>query len=146
MPKRPRRSDPFVAFNFEVQVDGKSIGAFSECSGLMIEHEVKDFMEGGQNGFVWKLPTRVKQSNITLKRGIVDAELWNWYFEVVQGKVTLKSGAVIIRDPAGNQDVATWEFKNAFPVKWQGPDLNATQSQVAIETLEFCHHGLSRQK
>lgn len=144
MPSTGQRNDPFFAFRFAVQVDRKSIGGFSECSGLSIEHEVKEYMEGGQNGFVWKLPTRAKLSNITLKRGIVDTDLWDWYWEVVQGNVTLKTGAIIIRDPSGQKDVASWEFADAYPLKWQGPDLNATQNQVAIETLEFCHHGLKR--
>lgn len=144
MPRTGQRNDPFLAFRFAVEVNGESVGAFSECSGLSIEQEVKEYMEGGQNTYVWKLPTRAKYSNITLKRGIVDTKLWDWYREVLEGNITLRSGAIIIRNPSGDEDVATWEFTKAFPVKWQGPDLNSTQNQVAIETLEFCHHGLKR--
>jgi phage tail-like protein len=53
---------------------------------------------------------------------------------------------VTIRDPAGVDVLAEWQFREAFPTKWQGPDLNATQNSVAVETLELCHQGLERQR
>ena len=145
MPKTGARDDPFVAFRFEISLDDISAGGFSECSGLHFETEVMEYAEGGVNSHVWKLPTRTKQANVTLKRGIVDRELWDWYFKVMQGEVRLRSGSIYVRDPAG-QDVMEWQFKQAYPCKWLGPDLNAMQSSVAIESLEICHQGLERLK
>ncbi len=142
MAETGKRKDPFPAFRFEITIDDEPAGGFSECSGLQLETEVHDYQEGGVNDFVHKFPTRVKQSNLVLKRGIVDRRLWDWYYALVEGTVDLRGGSIMVRDPAGDKVLVKWEFAGAFPCKWQGPDLNATQNNVAVETLELCHQGL----
>jgi phage tail-like protein len=138
------RNDPLIAFCFDITVDRNAIGGFSECSGIQWETETQDHMEGGRNDYVLKFPTRNKQSNLTLKRGIVDRALWNWYWEVMQGRVRLRTVGLRMRDPSRVTVVAEWEFQQAFPCKWIGPQLNATQNSVAIETLELCYRGVIR--
>jgi phage tail-like protein len=138
------RRDPYLAFRFEVRLDGLAVAGFSECSGLQLEIEVQDYPEGGMNTFVRKFPGRVKQTNITLKRGIVDREMWDWYYDLTQGRLTMRNGSVRIRDPANEQIQVEWHFRDAFPCKWVGPDLNASQNNVAIESVEICHQGLER--
>lgn len=142
MAETASRVDPFFAFRFEVQLDDLAVGGFSECSGLSLETEVHDYAEGGLNTHLRKFATRTKQTNLVLKRGIVDRLLWEWYFALVQGTVDRRNGSVVVRDLAGSEDVLTWQFRRAFPVKWQGPELNAGQSAVAVETVELCHEGL----
>ncbi len=142
MAETGNRVDPFVAFRFAVQIDALAVGGFSECSGLALETEVQDYAEGGLNTHLRKLASRTKQTNLTFKRGIVDRLVWEWYFRVVQGTVDRRNGSIVVRDPAGGEDVLTWHFQRAFPVKWQGPELNASQSSVAVETVELCHEGL----
>lgn len=138
------RVDPFVAFRFEVHLDDLPVAGFSECTGLQLETEVQDHLEGGQNTFVWKFPTRTKQSNLVLKRGIVDRAMWDWYWDLTRGIVLKKTGAVVVRDPSGSDVVMEWQFREAFPSKWTGPELNASQNNVAVETLELVHQGLER--
>jgi phage tail-like protein len=146
MPETGSRNDPFVAFRFEIILDDLTVGGFSECSGLQLETEVQDYPEGGLNTFIRKFPTRTKQSNLTLKRGIVDRKLWDWYFDLTQGKVKFRNGTIGVRDPSGKDVVMEWQFRQAFPCKWQGPEFNAAQSNVAVETLELCHQGLERRR
>lgn len=138
------REDPFLAFRFEVKFGSQSVGGFSECSGIQLETEVHDYQEGGLNSHVRKFPTRTKQSNLTLKRGIVGRELWDWYYRLTQGDIEFRTVSVTVHDPSGREPVAEWEFREAFPCKWQGPDLNATQNNVAVETFEICYHILER--
>lgn len=138
------RKDPFLAFRFKVSLDDQPMGGFSECSGIQLETETHDYNEGGLNTHVLKFPTRTKQSNIVLKRGIVGLELWDWYYKLTQGEVKFRTGTITLFDPSGRDKVAQWEFMDAFPSKWTGPDLNATQNSVAVETLELCHRGLKR--
>lgn len=140
------RQDPFLAFRFEIKLDNLPVAGFSECTGLQFETEVQDYPEGGLNSYVRKFPGRIKQSNITLKRGIIDRIVWDWYYDLTQGKVTYRNGSIFVRDPSGGQVVMEWNFKRAFPAKWIGPDLNATQNNVAVETLELCHQGLERRQ
>jgi phage tail-like protein len=144
MPETGARNDPYFAFRFEVQFDDISVGGFSECSGLQLETEVFDYSEGGLNTHVRKFVTRTKQTNLTLKHGIVDRVLWDWYYDITRGDIRFRNGSVVVRDPSGDQVVMEWQFREAFPSKWMGPELNATQNSVAIETLEICHQGLER--
>ncbi len=136
------RNDPFFAFRFELRLDDLEAGGFSEVGGLELETEVQDYAEGGLNTHVLQFPTRTRQTKLVLKRGIVDRALWRWYWDLVQGRVTRKSGSVRVKDPAGGDDVLEFHFRDAFPSKWTGPELNASQSAVAVETLELTHEGL----
>jgi phage tail-like protein len=146
MAETAARNDPFLAFRFEIKLDNLRVGGFSECSGLQLETEVFDYPEGGLNTHLRKFPTRTKQTNLTLKRGIVGRELWDWYYALTQGQVQVRSGSIMVQDPSGKQKVIEWHFRDAFPCKWVGPDLNATQNNVAVETLELCHQGLERRQ
>jgi phage tail-like protein len=140
------RKDPFLAFRFEVVLDNLSVAGFSDCSGLQLETEVKDYPEGGFNTFVRKFPGRTKQTNIQLKRGIVDRVMWDWYYDLTQGRLKLRGGSVRIYNPSGTEIEVEWKFQDSFPCKWVGPDLNASQNTVAVDTLEICHQGLQRIK
>lgn len=144
MPEPGKRNDPFVSFRFEIRISGLAAGGFSECGGLQIETETQDYLEGGENAFVRKFPTRTKQTNLVLKRGIVDRTMWDWYFHITQGDIQRRPVSVIVKDASGSNDVMIWEFSDAFPTKWTGPDLNATQNSIAIETIELCHQGMTR--
>ena len=146
MAETAKRNDPFLSFRFHVTLDDLAVAGFSECAGLQMETEVKDYAEGGLNTHLLKFIGRSKQSNLTLKRGIVDRALWDWYFDISQGKVDFRSGTIVIFDPSGNEPVMEWQFTRAFPLKWQGSDLNAAQNSIAVETLELCHQGLSRRR
>jgi phage tail-like protein len=140
------RNDPFVAFRFDVRFDADSFGGFSECSGLNLETQIQEYLEGGQNGFAHRFPTRTVQSNLVLKRGIVDRRVWDWYFRLTQGQVETRNVTVLVHDPSGSEVVMEFLLRGAFPCKWSGPELNAAQSGVAVETLELCHQGLERRQ
>jgi phage tail-like protein len=43
-----------------------------------------------------------------------------------------------------NVPVAKWEFTNAWPSKYKGPDLNAMANEVAVETLEIVFESMQR--
>jgi len=152
------RVDPYRAFNFLITLvdstgaPGSSLspqnsqpaGGFSECSGLEMSLDVEEYKEGGNNGLILRFPTRVKWTNLRLKRGMATADdLWLWHFGFVQGKVVRRDGVVTLQDEQRNP-VKMWSFKRGLPVKWTGPSLNASQNQVAIEELEIAHEGLTK--
>jgi phage tail-like protein len=140
------RRDPFLAFRFEVRLDDLALGGFSSCTGLQLDTEFMDYPEGGLNSYLRKFATRTKQTNISLKRGIVDRTLWDWYYDLTQGLVRMRSGSIAVRDAVGSEVVMEWQFRRAYPARWQGPDLNASQGSVAVETLELVHQGLERRR
>ncbi len=141
MPEVGKRSDPYGAFNFLVEIDGIIEGGFTEVSGLSIQTEYDSVKEGGNNNFEHKLPKGTKYTDITLKRGITDWELYDWYRDVINGKIERKSGSIYLIDSSGDR-VMEWYFLEAFPVKWDGPAFNAGSNAIATETLVLAHHGL----
>ncbi len=144
MAQRP--NDPVPAFRFEIDLDELPVAGFSEVGGLSVELEPQDYAEGGMNSHTHKFPGRTKQANLTFKRGIVDRKMWDWFYDLTLGKVKFRNGSIRLRDPSGGQVVMEWYIYKAFPTKWSGPELNATQNSVAVETLELAHQGLERRQ
>jgi phage tail-like protein len=137
-----QRHDPYKAFNFRVEIEGIARAAFSEVGGLDSETAVIEYRIGGEPRTVRKLPGLTKYSNIVLRRGITeDRELWNWRQAVVQGNVDRRNGSIILLDDDGTE-VVRWNFLHGWIAKWEGPALNATANEVAIETIEIAHEGL----
>ncbi|GAA3074440.1 hypothetical protein GCM10020000_69290 [Streptomyces olivoverticillatus] len=62
------RQDPGSTLWFTLSIDGESLGYFNGCDGLSSQVETEQRQEGGNNGFVWHLPTRVTFSTIRLTR------------------------------------------------------------------------------
>ena len=144
------RKDPFLAFCFRVTIDGVvdgKVGFFRSCGGLGFETEVIEHREGGENNTTHKLVGGTKWKNITLKRGFASKELiaWReaWLTPVGPGANQRKSGTIEQLSADGKSVVAKWTFRNGWPVKWELSELDATKSEVSIETLEIAHEGLS---
>jgi len=151
------RIDPLGVFNFYLTLLDTSnvfgtlitaalsykVAGFSECSGLEATFEVFEYKEGGLNNYVHKFPTRASFSNITLKHGVIYLydDLSSWHNDFVLGKGKRKDGLIALLDEA-RQPAKIWRFKAGIPMKWTGPALNASQSSVAIESLEISHEGL----
>ena len=135
--------DPAVSVCFSVTIDkGKSLGIFNSCEGLGIEIVMEQREEGGNNGMVWQLPTRMKFSNVKLSRPISadSAKLTNWFATMINGvkPSTMEISAITLE----NQVLAKWELFGVIPVRWTGPSLNIDTPKVATETLEIAHHGI----
>ena len=144
MAQTGQRVDPYGNFNFLVEIDGITRAAFHEVSGFDSTIDVIEHREGGENTTVRKLPGMTKHSNIVLKWGLADdTDLYNWHRDAVNGKVQRRNGSIVLLDRQG-QERMRWNFVNAWPSKWDGPDFNAEGNDIAIETLELAHEGVSR--
>jgi phage tail-like protein len=137
------RNDPYGQFNFNIEIDGKTLGGFSEVSGLSQDSPPIEYREGNEkHGTTRKLPGLIKYNNIVLKRGWTkDKVLWEWRKQVIDGKTDRRHGSIVLLDEA-RQPALRWNFREGWPNKWEGPALNGKTSEVAIETLEICHEGL----
>ena len=144
MAQTGQRVDPYGNFNFLVEIDGITRAAFHEVSGFDSTIDVVEHREGGENTTVRKLPGMTKHSNIVLKWGLADdTDLYNWHRDAVNGKVQRRNGSIVLLDRQG-QERMRWNFVNAWPSKWDGPDCNAEGNDIAIETLELAHEGVTR--
>ena len=85
-----------------------------------------------------------KYGNVTLKWGLTSSTvLYDWLMEGVNGPVSRKTVTITAIDESA-ADCASWQIINAWPCKYTVPDFNATSSEVAIETLELAHEGMTR--
>jgi phage tail-like protein len=156
------RVDPLLAYNFRINLlDSTSSGAaavtsialtplvvnplagFSECTGLEMTLETEDYEEGGNNGTVLKFPKRAKWGEITLKKGITNkTDLFDWFYGFTQGVTKRKDGVIILMNEK-QEPHTVWKFRRGLPIKYVAPQLNALQSNVAIETLTIAHEGIT---
>ncbi len=139
-----RRRDPYLACNFLVEIEGLIVGGFSEVGGLEVEVDLEEYQEGGQNGYVHQFASRARYPHLNLKHGMTDADaFWWWQQEVVDGKFERRNGTIYLLDRQRLPKV-WWNFKKGYPVKWSGPELRADSGDVAVESVELVHQGLSR--
>ncbi len=134
--------EAYPVCRFYVMFDEKVQGVFTEVSGLQVEMDVLEYQEGGNNGFVHRLPGFTKVSNITLKRGMTKSnDFFKWCASIASGKFTRRNVSVVMYDTSG-AELMHWDFHNAYPVKWIGPQFKASDAAAAIETLELAHEGI----
>jgi phage tail-like protein len=128
-------------------------GGFQECTGLDIEQDVQEYVEGGRNNGVIKRVGRGKYSQIVLKRGMffddggsLNTDLWDWMQDILDGVVPVRrfDGRIDVYKWQANDDdiVASWTFERGLPAKISGPQLNAKTGEIAIEELHIAHEGL----
>jgi phage tail-like protein len=142
MPATGARTDPYLAFNFLVEIDGVTVAGFAECSGLTSETDAVDYRTGDTDTVLTKLPGLRKFPMIVLKRGFSDNhDLWDWRRTVVEGRTERHSGAITLLNEA-REAAQRFLFREGWPSKLEWPTFNAKTNEVAIETLEICHEGL----
>lgn len=137
--------EAYASVRFMVVVDQINYAAFTECRLPSLDVEMSDIREGGQNTYTHRLPTRVNTGTVTLRHGIMRGDaLIKWYFQVLTGDIASATRQVTVEmyDPMGTV-VMSWNFRNAYPIKWSGPTLKSGESQILIQELEFVHHGFS---
>ncbi|GAA0587837.1 phage tail protein [Streptomyces crystallinus] len=137
------RQDPGSTIWFSLAIDGESLGYFNGCEGLSSQVEIEHRQEGGNNGFVWALPTRVTFSTIRLTRPLTPdtTKVAKWISSVQTGIKRPTAQIAALR--ADGSQVARWGLIDVLPVSWRGPTLDPASPGVATEVLEIAHHGFT---
>lgn len=132
-----------LGLRFTVEIDdGRSLGSWTKCEGLSVEWDIHEYKEGGVNDFVHRLPGRAKYQNLKLTRPVTSQgtkDLIEWLKEVSPTQ-EWPDAKISVCDAAG-EVVASWKLGAVRPVKWQGPTLDVSQNQFAVEVLELAHNG-----
>lgn len=143
MPRRPE--DPLGGFNFMLESGGLLRAGFSEITGLNSETDVMDYRNGNDDPTNRRLAGLKKFENVTLKSGVAaspDQDFLEWRKSVEDGDIVRTDVSIILLDEQ-RQEQVRYNLRNAWPSKWVGPELKAGASEMAIETLEICHEGVS---
>lgn len=141
------RKDPLPVFCFKVELNiaGGNTGEafFKSVNGLKYETEVVPVREGGVNDTTFQLVGATKWSNIILKQGFTGSSgLLKWREQWLAGTMNRISSGKIIQMDTALKKVATWTFVRGWPTKWELSELDASKSELSIETLEIAHEGL----
>ncbi|MFN3202997.1 MAG: phage tail protein [Bradymonadia bacterium] len=138
-----RKHDHIGNFNFKVEIDGVTVGAFRNVEGLDAETEVVEYQDGDDLR-LRKRPGRTKYSDITLKRGYISTmELWDWRKRVMDGVVQRKSGSIVLCNDKGDE-VMRYNFYDGWPSKWKGFTLDGKGTDAVVEEISISHEYLER--
>ncbi len=137
---------PLPKFHFRVEWGGADIG-FTEISGLEVSTDVIEYRDGANKSYSKsKQPGLIKYNNITLKRGTFKGnnEFYLWWNSNALNTAQRRDIIISLLNER-HEPVVVWKLMNAFAIKVQSTDLKADGNEVAIETLEIAHEGLSIQ-
>jgi phage tail-like protein len=135
---------PRPRFRFEVKW-GSAVMSFEEVSGLDVETQPIEYRRGDSPAFsVAKMPGLKKTGNVTLKKGVFESgnKFWDWFNQIKMNTVNRMPATISLLDEQGRPTMV-WTLKSAWPAKVTGPELKAEGNEVAIETLEIAHDGLT---
>ena len=146
-----QRKDPLPVFCFLVKIgDLQGEAFFKSVSGIKFEMETIPVREGGNNATTYQLIGGAKWSNLVLKQGYTAASaasgLLKWRNEWMSERGGRRmDGSITILNTA-LEPQTKWTWTRGFPVKWEISELDASKSELAIETIEIAHEGLKVEK
>lgn len=136
---------PIPVFHYKVSWNNQDIG-FSDVAGLTQETQAIEYRDGLMAGTTppLKRPGLKKVNNITLKRGIIEKnnDLFNWFNNNGAPNVERRDITISLLNDEGDP-VMVWTILQAWPSKVEGPGLKATGNEIAIESIELVHEGIS---
>ncbi|MFW5834194.1 MAG: phage tail protein [Pseudomonadota bacterium] len=135
---------PIPKFHFQVKWDSE-VMSFQEVSGLDVEAQPIEYRAGDAPTFgTVKMPGLIKSSNVTMKKGVFksDNKFWDWFNQIKMNTIKRIPITISLLDESGSPTMV-WTLANAFPTKITGTDLKADGNEVAIETIEIAHEGIT---
>lgn len=135
---------PLPKFRFEVKWDS-AVLSFQEVSGLDVEAQPIEYRHGDSPAFsAIKMPGLHKFGNVTLKRGVFrsDGQFQDWFNQIKMNTIKRVPVTISLLDEEGKPTMV-WTLTNAWPTKITGTDLKAEGNEVAVETIEIAHEGLT---
>jgi phage tail-like protein len=135
---------PLPKFYFQVKWDS-AVLSFEEVSGLDVEAQPIEYRHGDSPVFsAIKMPGLKKFGNVTMKKGVFksDNKFWDWFNQIKMNTVKRVPVTISLLDEEGKPTMV-WTLNNAWPTKITGTDLKAEGNEVAVETIEVVHEGLT---
>lgn len=136
---------PLPKFYFMVDWGSTTNIPFQEVSGLEIQAEALEYRHGNSPVFSKiNMPGMVKNNNITMKKGVFanDNTFWDWYAKIKMNTIERQNVVVKLLDEGGNPTM-TWTLNNAWPTKISSTDMKSDANEVAVESIEIMHEGLT---
>ncbi|SMD45670.1 conserved hypothetical phage tail region protein [Aquiflexum balticum DSM 16537] len=136
---------PLPKFYFKVDLGSATDVPFQEVSGLEVTAQPIEYRHGNSPVFsTINMPGIVKNNNVTMKKGVFakDNKFWDWYNKIKMNTVERQNVVIKLCDEGGNPTM-TWTLNNAWPTKISSTDMKSDANEVAVETIEISHEGLT---
>ena len=142
------RTDPQQASRYSLTIDGITTAQFNEVTIPDMSVDVIEWRTGDEPATSRKIPGLIKYGNVVLKSGVTDSmELYDWCEKSMTdqkfNEERKKTIQIFLNNELGDT-VAEWTFSNCIPIKYDAPDLKSSGNEIAIETLEFAHEGMTK--
>lgn len=136
-------TDPYQGYNFKVEINGITEGAFTECSGMGVTIQALRYAEG-RSPVVRRIPGQVEYADVTLRYGLTASrELWRWIKKTLEGHIERKNVSVMLLARDGATEVLRWNLNNAWISQWRGAPLDAMAQEIAIESITLVYETLT---
>ncbi len=136
---------PIPKFYFRLRFGLQDIAFFQELSGLDVEDQPMEYRHGNNPVFSSvNILRNEKRGNVTLKKGVFinGKNFQEWYEKISMNSIPRETAIIDLLEESGNP-IMTWTLKNAWPVKISSTDLNSDANEIAVETMELSHEGLT---
>ena len=148
MPNDLISTDPLIAQNFFLEIDGEVMTILSGVSGLDIEMEVATTQQVGKDGksqTVKTLAGRNKAPDLSLTRmaaqDSTSDKMWEWFNGIMTKGITLgdrtnqrKNGSVVLYDST-HTEIGRFNFMNGWPSKISTDGLSVDSNDPVKETI-----------
>ena len=147
-----RHADPLMSFRFLVEVDGDTVGAFSQFSGIKMEVQTIQARSGNNiRGVQTTIPVLTSFAPVTLTKGVFGSNAFiSWIFSAAASSYTGPTGSnlrrtidVVALDDSGKRGVI-WTLKDAIPIRYEVSPMDSSRSEVLTESVTFAIHGVER--
>lgn len=134
------KPDPFVGqWNFRVKIDGipADKSKFVSVSGITSETEVISYKFSG-DAYMQSIPGVYKFSDVELTRvhKAGSDDFYSWREMIERGVDDMRTVTIDLHNVSlKDAPVMTMVLHDAWPVKWEFPELNAGSSDAALEKI-----------
>lgn len=144
--KEPSESNwPLPKFYFKVYLGSDKDVLFQDVIGLDVTSQEIEYRNGNSPVFsTINMPGKVKNNNVTLKKGIFskDNKFWDWFNKIKMNTVEQQDVVIKLCDEDGNTTIV-WTLANARPTKISLTDSKQDVNAVAVDSIEISHEGLT---
>ena len=150
-------TDPIVAQNFYLEIDGENI-ILSGVSGLDVEHDVVTIQQNGPTGKMQVVKTRgnvAKAPDLTLTRmapaDALSDPIWKWFIAIRDKGLTMnrasarKNGSIVLYDTSF-AEVGRFNFIKGWPSKIATDAVSTESNEAVKETITLVIERLDRVK
>lgn len=136
--------EPYLGYNYFVEIEGLIVGGFKTVSGLSATVQQEEYREGGHNHASHHFVGGTTWSPIVLEHGMTELDgMWMWFEAAARGVVRKRNLTIMMLDER-MLPKTIWNVFDALPVRWSGPSLDATTGNVAVESVELVHGGMKK--